>query len=166
MNQLLLFIAFVVIAVLFLLGLSNGAAYATNASSDAAVTAANPYVSDVGAPENVEDFLPAPTLTVRDNLLAYWNMRIYDTMPFPRRAYLRAARWLEARYWLWNNGQHGIQARRYFRQRIERRGRRIVIRPPVKGTIGPVRYVHPYGWSPGYGQSTPTWWDDNLGDNT
>lgn len=141
-----------------------GAAQARNASSDAAVTAANPYISDVGAPENVTDFLPEPTLTVRDNLLAFWHMRLYDTIPYPPHNYLRAARYMESRYWLWDNGVHGIQARRYFRQKIERNGRRHVIRPPKRGTIGPVRYVYPYGWSPGFGQPDPRWWDSNLGD--
>lgn len=140
-------------------------ASARNASSDAAVTAANPYVSDVGAPENVEDFLPAPTLTVRDNLLAFWHMRLYGTIPYPPHNYLRAARWMESRYWLWGkDGGTNIVARRYFRQKIERNGRIIVIRPPRRGIIGPVRYVYPYGWSPGFGQRDPAWWDSNLGD--
>lgn len=145
-------------------------ASATNASSDAAVTAANPYVSDVGAPENVDDFLPAPTLTVRDNLLAFWYMRLYDTFPYPEHNYRRAARWMESRYWLWGKNQGAdIVAKRYFRQKIvryDRAGRRIVIaiHPPIRGTIGPVRYVYPYGWSPGFGQRDPDWWDSDLSD--
>lgn len=145
-------------------------ASARNASSDAAVTAANPYISDVGAPENVTDFLPAPNLTVRDNLLAFWYMRIYDTVPYPQRDYLRAARYLESRYWLWGKARGAdIVAKRYFRQKIvryDRAGGRhvIAIRPPVRGTIGPVRYVYPYGWSPGFGQRDPAWWDTDLSD--
>lgn len=104
---------------------------------------------------------PQPNTRDRANLIAFWNMRLYETVGHREQS----ARRLERRYWLWGRDRGAnIEAHRYVRQRLRLRdGRTVIIHPPRRGTIGPVRYVYPHGWSPGFGQADPPWWDSNLG---